>query len=112
PVSAFEDDASRDYYFRELTESVKWLANHPSFVMMTFGNELAAGKIILRAVNVELKENAHFVDDFKLTTKSVVLAKSSRFRNLGEIWTRIRQGDNAYKSYIAESIRDFMKERK
>ncbi len=45
PRDAFEDGASYAYYFRELRESVKWLCNHPSFVMMTFGNELAAGDL-------------------------------------------------------------------
>jgi len=77
-----------------------------------FSNELASGKIILHVINVELNENAHFVSDFNLTSKSVVLSEPGRFRNLDEIWTRIRQGNNAYKAYIAESIREFMKERK
>lgn len=77
-----------------------------------FSKELASGKIVYRVINLDLKENAHFVEDFNLTTKSVVLSEPGRFRNLDQIWTRIRQGDEAFKSYVAESIQEFMKDRK
>lgn len=37
---AFGDEKARDYYRRELYAVLDMLANHPSFVMLTFGNEL------------------------------------------------------------------------
>lgn len=37
---AFGDEKARKYYKRELFAILKMLANHPSFVMLTFGNEL------------------------------------------------------------------------
>ena len=43
PRNAFESPFSRDYYFAEAREIVRTLADHPSFVMLTFGNELWAG---------------------------------------------------------------------
>ncbi|MCR5006841.1 MAG: hypothetical protein K6A77_13160 [Clostridiales bacterium] len=43
PRNAFESPFSRDYYFAEAQEIVRTLADHPSFVMLTFGNELWAG---------------------------------------------------------------------
>ncbi len=42
PEHAFESPASRAYYETELLETLRFLANHPSFVMLTFGNELHA----------------------------------------------------------------------
>ncbi len=45
PRNAFESDFSRDYYFAEASAIVKHLANHPSFVMLTFGNELWTGEV-------------------------------------------------------------------
>ncbi len=42
PKTAFEDDVSYAYYRLELAQVLKMLANHPSFIMLTFGNELAA----------------------------------------------------------------------
>ena len=40
PEHAFESDASFRYYRNELTEILHMLGKHPSFVMLTLGNEL------------------------------------------------------------------------
>ena len=40
PRTAFESDESIAYYQRELESILKTYANHPSFVMLTLGNEL------------------------------------------------------------------------
>lgn len=40
PENAFETDESYEYYKRELKSEILMLANHPSFVMLTLGNEL------------------------------------------------------------------------
>ena len=40
PVDAFSHQTAAGYYRRELSEIIRTYANHPSFVMMTFGNEL------------------------------------------------------------------------
>lgn len=42
PKDAFESEESNAYYRKELRSILKMLANHPSFVMLTFGNELHA----------------------------------------------------------------------
>ena len=42
PRTAFERDEDYAYYKLELTQVLLWLANHPSFITLTFGNELAA----------------------------------------------------------------------
>jgi len=43
PKDAFESDESYRCYKAELIQVLGMLANHPSFVMLTFGNELHAG---------------------------------------------------------------------
>ena len=43
PVHAFESGEARAYYQDELMQILRHLANHPSFVMLTLGNELKAG---------------------------------------------------------------------
>ncbi len=45
PKHAFEADESYEYYQKELRQIIKTLANHPSFVMLTFGNELHCGAL-------------------------------------------------------------------
>ena len=42
PTDAFASDEAKAYYETELTQILKTLANHPSFVMLTLGNELHA----------------------------------------------------------------------
>lgn len=42
PKDAFESDESYCYYRTELVQILDELANHPSFVMLSFGNELHA----------------------------------------------------------------------
>ncbi len=42
PEHAFATPEARDYYMTEMTQILRTLANHPSFVMLTFGNELQA----------------------------------------------------------------------
>ncbi len=43
PSDAFGSEESRRYYRDELMRILQHLANHPSFVMLTLGNELQAG---------------------------------------------------------------------
>ncbi|MCR4902056.1 MAG: hypothetical protein K6A23_04295 [Butyrivibrio sp.] len=42
PVDAFESRQAREYYEKELREILYNYGSHPSFVMLTFGNELQA----------------------------------------------------------------------
>jgi len=44
PKDAFETEESYRYYRTELVQVLHMLANHPSFVMLSFGNELHAGQ--------------------------------------------------------------------
>lgn len=45
PRNALETDESYQYYKSELEQVILHLANHPSFVMLTLGNELHAGEL-------------------------------------------------------------------
>ena len=45
PKDAFETEESYRYYQTELTQMLHMLANHPSFVMLTLGNELHASAL-------------------------------------------------------------------
>ncbi|MBD5459334.1 MAG: hypothetical protein HDR26_00095, partial [Lachnospiraceae bacterium] len=65
PQSAFESEESFLYYRTELEAVIGMLANHPSFVMLTFGNELHAGETGRRRMD-ELLELAHALDDTRL----------------------------------------------
>ena len=63
--SAFESDESCRYYRTELVEILRMLANHPSFVMLTFGNELHSSEKGHARMS-ELLKIAHETDTTRL----------------------------------------------
>ncbi|HDP95991.1 MAG TPA: hypothetical protein ENN40_11630 [Candidatus Aminicenantes bacterium] len=53
-----------------------------------FADELEKGEMELRAVNVDLKENRHFIQDYQLFSRSVVLSVGRTERKPhGNAWT-------------------------
>ncbi len=60
PKNAFENDVDYAYYRTELMETLRWLSNHPSFVMLTFGNELQAGELGHKRMSALLNEARAF----------------------------------------------------
>ena len=77
-----------------------------------FADELTSGRMAWQAVNTDRPENAHFVTDFKLVSKSVVLVEMDngqvkRWKNLDQIWDKV--GDKAaYTEYIQAGMQAFL----
>lgn len=65
PRNALETDESYRYYRSELEQTILHLANHPSFVMLTLGNELHAGDSGHKKMD-ELLDFARSLDDTRL----------------------------------------------
>ena len=79
-----------------------------------FGEALESGALAWRVVNVDEKENKHFIEDFQLTNKSVVLAeyragKVVRYKNLDKVWQLVRSKER-FVDYIQEEGRAFLEE--
>jgi hypothetical protein len=79
-----------------------------------FAEELESGRLIWRAVNTDEAENKHFIEDFELATKSVVLAEYrngelGRWQNLNQVWQLVR--DKArFVDYVRNETRKFIGE--
>ena len=65
PKNAFEEEDSYRYYQKELRQTILWLSNHPSFVMMTLGNELWTGEPGHQRMD-EMIELAHSLDTTRM----------------------------------------------
>ncbi len=65
PKNAFEPEDSFSYYQTELEQTILMLANHPSFVMLTLGNELCTGKTGHERMSF-LLDKARTLDDTRL----------------------------------------------
>jgi hypothetical protein len=78
-----------------------------------FAKELAAGRLEWRLVNVQLPGNRHFVQDYELFTKSLVLVRTQNgqqkeFRVLNDTWELV--GDkSAMQTYVEKEVRGFLR---
>ncbi|HEY3414117.1 MAG TPA: nitrophenyl compound nitroreductase subunit ArsF family protein [Armatimonadota bacterium] len=78
-----------------------------------FPAELKAGRLEWRVVNVETAGNEHYMKDYKLFTKSVVLSdvrngKEAKWKNLDKVWTLLRD-EAAFKSYVRDEVKASLK---
>ncbi len=76
-----------------------------------FTEELQSGAIIWRVVNVEEPGNEHFIDDYRLSTKSVVLVRlaggrEADWKNLSRIWDLVGERA-AFMAYIQDEVKRF-----
>ena len=79
-----------------------------------FQKELDAGTVAFKVINIETKGNEHFMNDYELYTKSVVLSlvkngKEVRSNNLTKIWEYLRD-KGAFHQYIKNEIEKYLKE--
>lgn len=77
-----------------------------------FADEIRDGRLVWRAVNTDEKANKHFVKDFKLYTKSLVLVDEVRgrpaeWRNLEQVW-QLLQDRPKFVRYVQGETRSFL----
>jgi len=70
----------------------------------TFPKRLASGDVVIATVNTDKSLYNHFVDDFELTEKSVVLVKIrggeiAEWKKLDRVWTFIKD-EPGFKDYV------------
>ena len=78
-------------------------------VERNFGPELQSGRIVLRTVNLDGLGNEHFVHDYSLISKTVIvsdLAKGQevRWENLQQVWTK-QKNEQAFEAYVVDAVR-------
>jgi hypothetical protein len=77
-----------------------------------FPEDLKAGRLEWRAINVEEPGNEHFIQNYQLFSKSLVLvakegSKQTRWKNLQKVWTLV--GDKeAFIQYVQDEIRAYL----
>lgn len=79
-----------------------------------FKPQVENGSLVLRIINTETKGNEHYMGDYKLFTKSVVLSlvkdgKEVKCVNLAKVWDFLRSSDK-FKAYVKEEIAKYLKE--
>jgi hypothetical protein len=79
-----------------------------------FAKELASGRLVWRLVNVDEKANEHFVKDYELFTKSLVLVDESdgkqlRWKNLAKVWELLPYKERFF-DYVQAEVRGYLTE--
>ncbi len=82
-------------------------------VQTGFADALRDGRLEWRVVNVEDPGNDHFIQDFQLSTRSVVLerlldGKRQNWKNLDRVWVLVRGDKAAFMEYIQDNIRGYL----
>ena len=77
-----------------------------------FVDELESGRLTWQVVNIDESANKHYIEDFQLVTRSVVLVeyrdgKVLRWENLDKVWQLVRSKDK-FVSYVDGETREFL----
>jgi hypothetical protein len=78
-------------------------------VSTAFAADLKAGTLEWRAVNVDEPANRHFVRDYRLYTRSVVVVDGKdpkRFKVLDQVWQLVHDKP-AFQGYVERELRAF-----
>lgn len=81
-------------------------------ILENFKPEVDDGKIEIKVVNYDMKENKHFVKDYGLFTKSVVLSlvqggQEKEFNNLQDVWQLVWNKDK-FGEYIKNETQKYL----
>lgn len=79
-----------------------------------FADQVKSGRIEWRPVNTDLAENRHFIDDYQLYTKSLIIAdmengRQLRWKNLQKVWELLKDKQE-FQSYVQKEINDFLED--
>jgi hypothetical protein len=77
-----------------------------------FASQLENGDVNWRMINIDEPENEHYIQDYQLVTKSVVLVEMAddqqvRWKNLDQIWELVGDKD-VFQNYIKEETNKFI----
>lgn len=83
-------------------------------IQQNFGPELSLGAVVFEVINVDESENQHFINDYQLYTKSLVLSlvkngKEVKNKNLTMIWQLVGNKEE-YLNYVKSELEVFLKE--
>ena len=81
-------------------------------IELYFSKQLKAGKLTFKVINTDQPEHKHFVEDYQLYTKSLVIAefkdgKQVKWKNLAKVWDYLKDQDKFYQ-YVKSEVQKFL----
>jgi len=79
-----------------------------------FEKEIESGRLEWKVINVDETENKHFIKEYKLYTKSVIIAdmrndKQTRWKNLEQVWELLHDKET-FLYYVYDEIKAYFEE--
>lgn len=83
-------------------------------IEVNFKDALASGKLEFKEINIEKRGNEHFVNDYGLYTKALILSlvkdgKEVRSKNLDKIW-ELARNKQKFIEYVTAEVNALMKD--
>jgi len=77
-----------------------------------FAEQLKTEKLVFNVINTDLPKNKHFIEDYQLYTKSLIIAefkdgKQIRWKNLAKVWNCLNDRDKFYE-YVKSEIQKYL----
>jgi len=78
----------------------------------SFSEALKDGRLIWRAVNVDKPENKHFIKDYNLFTKSLIISEikgknEMKWKNMDKVWQLLRDQQKFF-SYVTLGVKQYL----
>lgn len=115
PSEVAQKKEIRIYYFHRTARcpsclKIESLAHET--IQTFFPVELESGAVQWHAVNVDDEDKKHFVDDYDLSTQTLIVAefsggKQSRWKNLDKVW-ELLDNDTYFRQYVEDEIRAWL----
>ena len=79
-----------------------------------FSRELKTGKLELRSINVDEPANGHFVEDYQLSTRTVVIARFKEgeqgiWKRLDQVWQLVKDKET-FIDYVQAETRSLLEQ--
>jgi hypothetical protein len=118
PNSAIGNHIVHVYYFhttQRCASCKKIEAWSADVIHAAFERELGTGGLEWEVVNIDDPSNRHFVDDYKLYTKSLIVVdrvngEQARWKNLEKVW-QLLQNEASFRQYVQTEIRAYLEQR-
>ncbi|MCU0776935.1 MAG: nitrophenyl compound nitroreductase subunit ArsF family protein [Akkermansiaceae bacterium] len=77
-----------------------------------FAGQLASRQLVFRVVDCDEPANQHYLKDYKLTSKTVVIShrrdeRETEWKNMDQVWDLLDE-PAAFRAYLAEPIRQYL----
>ncbi|MCP4395298.1 MAG: hypothetical protein GY804_13670 [Alphaproteobacteria bacterium] len=109
-IQTSEQSLSKIYYFHSNMRCSSCLKIE-AYTKEAF-DENFKGKLAFEAINISETGNKHFIKDYQLYTKSVVVVKiengeETAYKNLDKVWNYLGNKEK-FKSYVKEETENFL----